>query len=61
MSEGAANLQFEWTADKIEEFEFVLGDTRLCSFNPGPADWEIKWESLAEDSYALYQNRRLMD
>jgi hypothetical protein len=57
VSEGAADLQFEWTADRIEDFEFVLGDDRLCPFNPGPADWELKWESPGGEGYSLYRNR----
>jgi hypothetical protein len=57
VSEGATNLQFEWTADRLEDFEFVLGDDRLCPFNPDPADWELKWESPRGAGYSLYRNR----
>ena len=57
VSEGATNLQFKWTADRPEDFEFVLGDDRLCPFNPDPADWELKWDSPTGAGYSLFRNR----
>jgi len=62
VSKGNADLEFKWTANRPEDFEFVLGDNRLCPFNPDPALWELKWESAARSGgYLLYQNRSLMD
>jgi len=62
LSEGTVGLVFEWTANKTEEFEFVLADNRLCPFNPDFALWELKWESTGRvGGYSLYQNRSLMD
>ena len=56
VSNGVANLEFKWTAASLEEFEFVLGDERLCPFNADRADWELQWESPSEGGYALYRN-----
>jgi len=56
VSNGVANLEFKWTAASLEEFEFVLGDERLCPFNADHADWELQWESPSEGGYSLYRN-----
>ena len=56
VSNGLVNLKFKWTADSIYEFEFVLGDGRLCPFSTDPADWELEWESPYEGGYSLYRN-----
>jgi hypothetical protein len=57
VSEGIADLQFEWTGDGLEDLEFVLGDSRLCPFNLETADWELRWESQSGKGYSLYRNK----
>jgi hypothetical protein len=62
-SEGVPDLQFKWTAGRPEDFEFVLGDDRLCPFNPDPmaTRWNLEWEGPRHGGYALYHNRSFMN
>jgi len=57
VSEGIADLQFKWTPDGLEDFEFVLGDSVLCPFNLKTSDWELRWGSRSGEGYSLYRNK----